>query len=117
MAGITLAGHAVNAGDEINFPATVTAISGTGRTATVTATTYAGETVTFKAQDCYGPQTDGVAISHAGKGFSVGDTVSVMGTVSSLSGSGKTAQLTVTTKSSSTTVVASASAVHTSKKS
>jgi hypothetical protein len=117
MAGTTLQGHSVSAGDAINFPATVTAISGTGRNATVTATTYSGDTVVFKAQDCYGPQSDGVAISHSGKGFSVGDTVSVMGVVSSLTGSGKTAQLTVTTKSSSTSLVASASAVHTPKKS
>lgn len=117
MAGTTLQGHTVNAGDSVNFPATVSVISGTGRNASVTATTYSGDTVVFKAQDCYGPQTDGAAVSHSGKGFSVGDTVSVMGVVASLTGSGKTAQLTITAKSSSTSLVASASAVHTPKKS
>src|SRR5260370_36103916 len=87
-------GNVINVGDEITALGTVTAISGTGSKALVTVSTQAGDTITAQANDCYAPQTDGPAISHAGKGFSVGDQVSIMGFVTAISGSGKTAKLT-----------------------
>lgn len=109
-------GNTISVGEQVTINATVTAISGTGSKASVTAITDLGDTVTAQANDCYGPQTEGPAISICGKHFSVGDKITIMGTVTAISGSGSTASVTTSLKSSSTAVAHSAGAATTPKK-
>jgi len=116
MAGTSLTGNSVNAGDQITILGNVTAVSGTGPNASVTVQTLTGETITVKAKDCYAPQTDGPAISKAGKGFGVGSQVSISADVVSVSGTGKSAVVTATTHASSTPVAPSAGTAHAPKK-
>jgi len=112
MTAIGKVGQVVNVGDEVTVLGIVTAISGAGSKALVTVSTQAGDTVTAQANDCYAPQTDGPAISHAGKGFSIGDPVSVMGIVTAIAGSGQTAKLTTVLKASAAPVVHKALTVY-----
>ena len=114
--GIGKAGNIISVGDEVTTLGTVTAITGSGSNALVAVTTQAGDQITVVAKDCYGPQSGGAAISHSGKGFSVGDNITVMGTVAAISGSGQSAQLTVKLKSSQSSVTHTAVAAHSPKK-
>jgi hypothetical protein len=109
-------GSNINVGDEVTTSGTVTAISGTGSKATVTIVTPFGDTVVSQANDCYGPQTDGPALSICGKGFSVGDNVSLMGVVTAISGTGQSAKLTTAHKSSGLTATHTANASAAPKK-
>lgn len=115
--GIGKAGNVISVGDEVTTLGTVSAITGKGSKAVVTVVTHVGDTITAQANDCYGPQTDGPATSHSGKGFSVGDQVSVMGLVTAIAGSGQAAVLTTALKSSALVVKTTAVASHSPKKS
>jgi hypothetical protein len=109
-------GNTISVGSEVTMTGTVQSISGTGSRATVTVITDAGDTVVAQANDCYAPQTEGPAVSICGKHFSVGDKVTVMGVVTAVVGTGSTATLTTTLKSSSTSVTHTASTAATPKK-
>lgn len=116
VAGSSIYGNSINIGDQITLLGTVTAVSGKGATASVTVLTLSSDTVVVLAKDCYAPQTDGAAIGKGGKGFGVGAQVTIPGDVTGVSGTGKTAQVTMTTHSSQTSVVHSAGTAHVPKK-
>lgn len=94
--GIDYDGDNVRVGDQVTIMGHATSHTGTGSTASVTVTTLFNDSITVPANNLFAPQTDGVMISAAGKGFTDADRVSVPGVVTAVSGSGQTAQLTVT---------------------
>jgi hypothetical protein len=109
-------GNIISIGSEVTMSGTVQSISGTGSKAMVTTITDAGDTVVAQANDCYAPQTEGPAISICGKHFSVGDRITIMGVVTAITGTGSAATLTTSLKSSSTSVMHTASTARTPKK-
>lgn len=99
MAGTSASGAVVNANDSVSVCGEVMAISGTGQRATITVKTQNGSTFNVQAGDCFAPQGVGPAISENGKPFGLGSQVTVKATVTSVSGAGVTATLTVKTNS------------------
>jgi len=112
MAGISATGATVDVNDSVSVSGEVTAISGTGKTASITVKLANGNTVSVQAGDCFAPQGIGPALSENGKPFGIGSQVTIKGTVSSVSGSGSTASLAVTTKSGTTTTSIPSSSVY-----
>ena len=113
MAATSASGKEVQVGDQVSIMGTATAISGVGPQAVITVVTTMGETLSVVGNDCSSPETEGPALNRFGKHFSVGDRVSIPGTVQSITGSGSGAQVTTllpaTKTSSGVTVVHSAS--------
>jgi len=115
MAGVSATGSKVDVGDSVSVIGEVVSISGTGPTATLTIRCVDGTTTTAQARDCFAPQGIGAAISENGKPFGLGSPVTLKCTVSSVSGSGSNAVLTVKTNTSSTVAVAPSKGVHAPK--
>jgi hypothetical protein len=73
MAGQSLTGKSVSAGDQVTILGIATAISGTGPNALVTVSPQnGGSSFVAKASDMYAPQSSGPALSKSGKPFDVG---------------------------------------------
>ncbi len=99
MAVTTIDGKEVVVEFEVTVLGVVTAISGKGSLAVVTVQDLGGKIFTVLANEMYAPQTDGAAISISGKGFSVGDNVSVPAIVKSATGVNGNATLSIQTRS------------------
>ena len=114
--GTAKEGNTISVGDEITTSGNVTSISGSGSKALVTVLTHSGDTIVVQANDCYSVQSSGAALSICGKPFGVGDPVTVMGFVTGITGSGQSAKVTTSAKSSATPVTHTASASRVPKK-
>ncbi len=113
MAASTLAGKDVSTSDTVTILGTAIAISGSGPKALVTVTsTNGGGSFVAQAQDMAAPQTAGPALSRNGKNFDVGATVTVIGTVTAVTGVDGNAKLTVTLHGSGVSVVTPSVSVH-----
>lgn len=118
MAAINVNGQVVNVGDEVSCPGTVVSASGSGFTALVTVQTpLAAGTVVAQAKDmnstenveAQGTVADSASTypcsSFNGNNFGkAGDQVTILGTVTAISGSGNTALLTVKLVSSGNSI-------------
>ena len=114
--GTNYDGKVVSAGDQVTIMGSVDTITGTGGGATVTVIplhALASGSISCKANDMNAAGiVSGAALSIAGKPFGVGDRVSVLGAVASVSGSGTGAVLTVTLCTSGNSVSVPARSVH-----
>lgn len=117
--GINIDGKTVSVNDQVSIIGKVVSVSGSGSLATVTVQfPLAASTNTAKGYDCQSVEfpVDGnhTARSIFGNAFgTAGDDITVMGTVTAISGSGITALLTVTLKSSGNSITGvPAGAVH-----
>lgn len=117
MAAFSQDGKVVSVNDAVSIVGLVVSVVGSGGLAQVTVETDL-TTATFvcAANDCQAVEHSAdaahPATSIAGKHFGVaGNQVSVMGRVASITGSGNTASLTVTLKSSGANIVVPAGAV------
>jgi hypothetical protein len=114
--GINADGKVVSANDQVTIMGSVDAVSGSGGSAVVTVIplrALAAGGISCKANDMNAAGIiSGNALSIAGKPFGVGDRVSVLGTVTSVSGSGADAVLTVTLCTSGNSVTVPAGSVH-----
>src|SRR5258708_2623889 len=99
MAVTSMDGKEIVVETEATVLGVVTAISGKGSLAVVTVQDLGGKIFTAPANDMYAPQTDGVAISMAGKGFSIGDSVSVPVIVKTVTGTNVNSTLSIQTRS------------------
>lgn len=109
--GINKNGQVVSVNDQVSIVAKYVSQTGSGSLATVTAQTpLATSTISVKAYDCQSEthQADSshTARSISGQAFGVaGNNITILGTVTAISGSGNTALLTVTLKSSGNSVI------------
>lgn len=112
MAAFSQDGKVIHVNDEVTVTGIATDISGTGPTATVTVETVLSIfTFDAKANDMNAVQTENTpAVSISGKHFGVADHVSVLGVVTDIAGSGDTATLTITLKTSRLSVIVPAGA-------
>ena len=103
----------VKAGDQVSILGAVVSVTGSApSTASVVVNTLLGDQVTVHANDCTAVQHEtGAAMSMNGKLFDVANRVSVNGIVSSISGSGSSAQVTVVLDHSGLSVVVTAAAL------
>ncbi len=114
--GINKNGKTVSVNDQVSIVAKVVSLTGSGSLAAITAQTpLATGTISVVAYDCQSveQQADSshVARSISGKAFgTAGDDISILGTVTAITGSGNTALLTVTLKSSGNSVTVPAGA-------
>lgn len=116
MAAFNADGKVVAVNDQVTIMGTVDTVTGTGGGATVTVLPNMGTvTVSCKANDMNSVQHPAdathAAVSISGKNFGVGNKVSVIGTVTAVSGSGAFASLTVKLTTSGNSVVVPAGSV------
>ncbi len=111
--GFNYDGKVVSVNDQVTIMGSASVISGAGGTAIVTVLPLlTTSTFSAKANDMNAVQdTTGVATSISGKQFDVGDRVSVLGTVTAVSGSGANASLTVTLATSRGSITVPAGSV------
>ena len=118
MSGVSYEGHAVNVGDQISVMGGVQSITGNAPyTALVALQDLYGQAFTVHANDvtaalhALAPGA-GVGLSMNGKNFDAGDRVTANGVVTSVSGTGVTAQVTVLLDHSGLSVVVNAGSCH-----
>lgn len=99
MAGTSASGKVVDTNDTVSISGEVKSVSGSGQSATITVVLANNSVITVKAGDCFAVQGVGSAVSENGKPFGVGSQVTVKATVTSVSGAGNTATMTVKTNS------------------
>lgn len=103
-------GQTVSVNDQVSILAKFVSLTGSGSLATVTAQPQLStSTISVKAYDCqcvsHPADSSHVARSISGQAFGVaGNDLSILGTVTAITGSGVTALLTVTLKSSGNSV-------------
>ena len=113
MAGLSRNGNLVNVNDQVTIMGSAVSITGTApsKAAVVVAEAYDGNQFTAQANDCSvvepAPNTTNTAF-WGGNGFAAGALVNVNGKVTSISGTGLSAQLTVTLDVSGLSITASA---------
>jgi hypothetical protein len=113
MSAFNQDGKVVAVNDEVTITGNVVSVSGTGPTAMVTVeTVLSANNFVAQANDMNAVQSEGSpAVSISGKHFGTAeDKVSVLGVVTAISGSGNTASLTVTLKTSGLSVTVPAGA-------
>lgn len=114
MSAINKNGFVVNVQDHVSIIAKVVSVSGSGSKATVTVQSpFDAGTYNIQANDANAVehQTDAshVAVSFGGKPYGVsGNDITVLGLVTSISGSGQNAILSVLLVSSLTTIITAA---------
>jgi hypothetical protein len=114
MSAINKNGFVVNAQDHVSIIAKVVSVSGSGSKATVTVQSpLDAGTYNIQANDAnaveYQTDANHVAVSFGGKSYGVaGNDITVLGLVTSISGSGVSALLSVLLVSSLTTIVTAA---------
>ena len=118
MPALSRNGNLINVGDQVTIMGSAFSITGTNQSTALTVVTeaYDGNQFTVQAQDCSVPKhAPAPNTSYAGDGvgfclFNVGSQVNVNGRVTAISGSGQSAQLTVTLDLSQLSITASAGA-------
>lgn len=114
--GINKNGSTVSVNDQVSILGSVVSYTGSGSLASVTVQTpLAPSTVVVTANDCQSVDhpldSSHTAVSISGKYFGLsGNSVSILGVVTAISGSGITALLTVKLKSSSASIIVPAGA-------